>query len=131
MEHEFVVGQTYRRRDIHAKYGGQRQGGISTPARVPFVFIFTGETGEQYGYRDDWTSAGTYLYTGEGQLGDMRFISGNRAIRDQKKNRKQLLLFKQIKKGHVEFVGEMQYAGDQIRRGPDKNGREREVIVFE
>ena len=28
----FVTGQTYRRTELHARYGGQRQGGISTPA---------------------------------------------------------------------------------------------------
>ena len=106
-------------------------GGISTPARFPFVFIFTGKSGEQYGYKDGWTPDGTYLYTGEGQEGDMRFISGNRAIRDHVENRKQLLLFKEAVKAFVEFVGEMEYVNHQIRSGPDMSGQERNVIVFE
>ena len=39
----FVVGRTYnRRRDIHTKFEGQRQGGISTPAKHPVIFLFTG-----------------------------------------------------------------------------------------
>lgn len=35
-------------------YAGQQQGGISTPAGAPYVFLFTGETGAQYGYSDGW-----------------------------------------------------------------------------
>ena len=61
MEHGFIVAETYRCRDIHRQYGGQRQGGIRTLVKAPFVFIFAGETGEQYGYRYHWTLAGTYL----------------------------------------------------------------------
>jgi 5-methylcytosine-specific restriction enzyme A len=40
------VGRVYNRRtDIHAKYGGQQQGGIITPAEHALVFIITGEEG--------------------------------------------------------------------------------------
>ena len=79
----FEVGNIYNRRnDIHDPYGGQRQGGISTPKDQPFVFLFTGESGEQYGYRDGWDVNGVFLYTGEGQVGDMEFRVGNRAVRD-------------------------------------------------
>ena len=40
----FVVGQVYNRhRDLHGHYGGQQQGGISTPAGYSLVFLFTGE----------------------------------------------------------------------------------------
>ena len=35
----FIVGNEYRRRDIHAKYSGQQQGSICTPARFPLIFI--------------------------------------------------------------------------------------------
>jgi hypothetical protein len=40
----FEVGRVYNRRlEIHQPYGGQRQGGISTPRDWPFIFLFTGE----------------------------------------------------------------------------------------
>ena len=43
----FVIGNTYNRvKDIHTPLGGQRQGGISTPARSPYVVLFTGKSGE-------------------------------------------------------------------------------------
>ena len=69
----FSPGQVYRRRELHEKFGGQRQGGISTPAKVPFIFLITGDSGKQHGYSDEWTEDGVFLYTGEGQHGDMRF----------------------------------------------------------
>jgi len=78
----FVPGRTYRRRDLHKRLGGQRQGGISTPKSRNIILLFTGESGKQHGYDDDWTDDGIFLYTGEGQHGDMRFVAGNKAIRD-------------------------------------------------
>jgi 5-methylcytosine-specific restriction protein A len=94
----YEVGRTYNRReDIHAKFGGQQQGGISTPDGAPFIFLFTGEIGEQYGYADGW-SEGVFLYVGEGQRGDMEFIRGNKAIRDHAMNGKELLLFEALKR---------------------------------
>jgi hypothetical protein len=38
----FQKGVTYSRRsDIHDRFGGQQQGGISTPKGFPYVFLFT------------------------------------------------------------------------------------------
>jgi 5-methylcytosine-specific restriction enzyme A len=62
----FVQGQIYRRRDLHNRFGGQQQGGISTPTSASIILLFTRQAGEQYGYRDDWTHDGIFLYTGEG-----------------------------------------------------------------
>src|SRR5262249_11130921 len=68
----YEVGNVYhRRRDIHEVYGGQERGGIATPDGVPYVFLFTGETGEQYGYSDGWRPDGIFAYTGEGQHDNM------------------------------------------------------------
>jgi hypothetical protein len=74
------LGQSYKRTDLHKQYGGQRQGGISTPRRWPFLFLFTGKSGSHFGYEDNWHD-GLFLYTGEGQSGDMQFRAGNKAIR--------------------------------------------------
>lgn len=49
----FVPGQSYRRRDLHKRWGGQRQGGISTPSRNNIILLFTGDAGQQHGYRDE------------------------------------------------------------------------------
>src|SRR5262245_19571033 len=113
----FIPGQLYRRRDLHLQFGGQRQGGISTPAKAPFVMLITGDSGSRYGYMDEWTNDGLFAYTGEGQKGPMRFVAGNKAIRDHEKLGKSLHLFEQDKKDKrmLLYVGEMQYADHEIR----------------
>ena len=63
----FIQGHVYRRSELHDRYGGQRQGGISTPSQHQFILLFTGESGEQHGYADDWSADGLFFYTGEGQ----------------------------------------------------------------
>jgi len=126
----FIPGSTYSRRELHKRYGGQRQGGISTPARYPFLLLFTGESGGTYGYKDGWTKAGAFQYTGEGQKGDMTFVRGNRAIRDHVKDGKDLHLFEQLKKGQVRYVGQMSCIGHHDDKGPDIDGHERRTIVL-
>lgn len=37
--------EQYRRRELHQRFGGQRQGGISTPATAPFGFVDHGRFG--------------------------------------------------------------------------------------
>jgi hypothetical protein len=44
----FVPEQLYhRRRDIHACFGGQEQGGMVTPANHKLIFLVTGNSGRQ------------------------------------------------------------------------------------
>lgn len=128
----FEVGRIYnRQREIHEVYGGQRQGGISTPSEWPFIFLFTGESGEQYGYGDGWDENGVFLYTGEGQVGDMDFARGNRAIRDHAREGKDLYLFEALGKGKgYRHMGRFACSSWEFRRGIDRNGDERRVIVF-
>jgi hypothetical protein len=90
------IGDVVRRRSIHRAYGGQRQGGISTPKRISDILIFTDpKSGAQYGYdkyeglRED----GSYSYTGEGQYGPQPFVRGNLAIRDSAAEGRTIRLF--------------------------------------
>ncbi len=128
----FEVGRTYdRRNEIHGPYSGQQQGGISTPKDQPLVFLFTGESGEQYGYRDGWDKNGVFLYTGEGQVGDMQFRAGNRAIRDHAMEGKDLHLFESLGKGKgYRYLGRFASSTWEYRQGLDRNGDLRRVIVF-
>jgi Domain of unknown function (DUF3883) len=125
-------GQLYRRRELHKQFGGQQQGGISTPAKAPFIFLITGESGKQHGYSDEWTNDGVFLYTGEGQHGDMKFAGGNRAILDHQKNGKALQVFEQDRKDKrfLRYLGEMEYAQHTYREAPDTDGKQRKAIVF-
>lgn len=128
----FTVGESYnRRRDIHATYGGQRQGGISTPSECEYIFLFTGEAGTNYGYKDEFRPDGVFLYTGEGQIGDMPMLRGNKAIANHIAKRKTLLLFESKSHGMVNFVGSAQYLGHHYEERTDSEGNTRKAIIFE
>jgi DNA modification methylase len=127
----FIPGEVYERRSLHSLHGGQQRGGISTPSGRDLILLFTGEQGRQYGYRDGWSEDGLFLYTGEGQTGDMTFARGNLAVRDHVENGKDIHLFEYVRRGYVRYVGQMVCTGFHERRGPDRNGDDRRVIVFE
>lgn len=131
----FVEGRVYSRtKEITGRFGGTPQGGIAHSAQTPAVFIFTGEEGEQYGYTDAWDDAGrVFTYTGEGQVGDMQFVRGNKAIRDHVEDGRSLHLFTKVSRegGLYRYIGEMQCASTSVVRGPDRNGNERNIIQFE
>jgi 5-methylcytosine-specific restriction enzyme A len=128
----FEPGGIYNRvRHIHDVYGGQRQGGISTPRTAPLIFLFTGETGEQYGYSDGPRDDGAFAYTGEGQVGDMEFVRGNLAIRDHINDGRDLLLFAKLSQpGNYRFVGHFACDDFEYATAPDKTGALRRVIIF-
>lgn len=128
----FKIGYTYRRQpDVHDRYGGQRQGGISAPADAPYVFLFTGDSGERYGYSDGWSGENLFLYTGEGQVGNMEFVRGNRRVRDHATEGRALLLFQNLGTGPgCRFLGQFECKDWEHREGPDREGEQRRVIVF-
>ena len=102
----FRPGQAYRRTDLHDQYGGQRQGGISTPKKHPLIFLITGESGSQYGYADGFRDDGTFWYTGEGQVGDMEMVRGNGAILNHKEDGKVLYVFRDLGDGSLQHLAE-------------------------
>jgi 5-methylcytosine-specific restriction enzyme A len=127
----FEVGRVYNRRaDIHARFGGQQQGGIITPAQHSLVLIITGEEGLEHGYADRYRADGVFEYFGEGQVGDMRLRAGNRAIAEHSIEGKGLLVFRKTPEG-LRFEGEMVCEGYHIERASDRTGAQRDAIVFE
>jgi len=127
----FEIGHVYNRRiDVHGRFGGQQQGGIITPAQHPSVIIITGEEGLQHGYADRYRDDGVFEYFGEGQLGDMLFRAGNRAVAEHALQGKGLLLFKKTSHG-LRFEGEMVCEGYHHETAPDRIGNQRNAIVFE
>jgi hypothetical protein len=128
---EFSPGNVYRRRNLHAMYRGQEQGGICTPKDFAIILLFTGQNGDLYGYKDHWDDDGIFRYFGEGQFGDMEFSRGNRAIRDHLGNGEELHLFETIGDGDVRYVGVMACIGyDFVSDVPDASGKRRTAIVF-
>lgn len=126
----FEYGSIIKRSHIHDHYGGNRQGGIAASKKYPYIFIFTGEVGEIHGYRDQWVNDNIYAYTGAGQLGDMRMIRGNLALRDHIKNGKRIFLFTQIKKAFVRYECELEFIEFDFFRSPDRTTNDRNAIKF-
>ncbi|MFJ7203384.1 hypothetical protein ACIQWR_07600 [Streptomyces sp. NPDC098789] len=102
-----LPGQTIKRRELHDRYGGSRQGGISKCAKSDNILLFTDpKTGHQHGYFDKWAEDGTFHYTGDGQTGPQTFDSlGNGSTRDHVSLGLALRLF-EGSRGVVRYVGE-------------------------
>ncbi|HET6994533.1 MAG TPA: HNH endonuclease [Chitinophagaceae bacterium] len=126
----FIPNHIYKRSDIHDNYGGNRQGGIAPSAKLPFIFIFSGKSGAQYGYKDGWDNPNIFSYTGEGQVGDMRFIKGNLALKDHINNGKRVFLFEYERTGYVKFISEMEFYDIGYFDTPDINKNTRVGIRF-
>lgn len=131
----FVPEQLYhRRKDIHARFGGQKQGGMITPADHKLIFLVTGSSGRQHGYEDHWSDDGsTFFYFGEGQAGDMKFAKGNLALRDHASNGEDVHLFEEVpsKMGYLRYRGQMVCTGFDLVDAPDTQKNMRKAILFE
>ncbi len=126
----FEKGKIYIRRKLHNNYGGNRQGGISNCKKFPFIFLFTGKTGMSHGYQDGWSKDGYFLYTGEGQNGDMTFDRGNKALLNHEKNEKKIFLFENKSKGNWKFIDELKLVDYKIFDTQDTTGKQRKGIQF-
>lgn len=133
MELPFEVGALYnRQKEIHAVFGGQQQGGISTPKEHPLVIAFTGEAGVSHGYNDFWDDDEVFHYFGEGQVGDMKYVAGNRAIGEHTNDGKTLVVFQMMGKGRpYRYLGRFMCQSSYVQPGtPDREGQPRSAIVF-
>lgn len=126
----FDKGKSYDLIGLYEKYGGQRQRGICTPKNFPFIMLFTGSQGDEFGYFDKWTDEGVFQYTGEGQKGDMVFTHGNKALRDHLKNGKDIHVFKILGSGIVRYINNMVFIGFNYMQRPDITGKFRNTIQF-
>lgn len=128
------IGDTVLRREIHAAYGGQQQGGIITPKAIPDILVITSpESGARHGYDafEGLQEDGSFSYTGEGQYGPQAFVRGNAALRDAVVNGRPIRLF--TKQGtSVTYVGEFTTGEPafNVRMIPDSGGDLREGIIF-
>ena len=132
---EIKVGEVLKRPALHALYGGAGMGGIEPSAKTPNVFIFTSDSGSSYGYNfDEELEDGSFLYTGDGQIGNQDIsVGGNKAIFEHRKKGRALRLFEAAEqKTFVRYIGEFEVADSEpgVRRAPDRNGEERDVLVF-
>ncbi|MFF9218134.1 restriction endonuclease [Streptomyces viridosporus] len=131
IEWDLEPGDVIERKQLHAKYGGRTQGGIGPSAKTPNVMIFTDPiAGEKHGYYDGWMPDGLFHYSGEGQYGDQRMLSGNASILNHKAEDRALRVF-QGARGRVTYLGEFEVEGWYEADAPETgDGPLRKVIVF-
>jgi len=134
MEWYLQPGDKIKRTDLHERFGGRRQGGIGPSAKSPNVFVFTdAASGKEHGYTDRWDSDGSFLYTGEGQVGDQVMKQGNAAILNHKDQGRSLRLFSGAR-GTVTYEGEFSVDDQRpwfLADAPETGGGPiRKVIVF-
>lgn len=131
IEWDLEPGDVIERKQLHAKYGGRTQGGIGPSAKSPNVMIFTDPiAGEKHGYYDGWMPDGFFHYSGEGQYGDQRMLSGNASILNHEAEGRALRVF-QGARGNVTYLGRFAVAGWYEADAPETGGGPlRKVIVF-
>ena len=127
---EFEINKIYKRSAIHDQFGGNRQGGIANCASHPIIFIFTGQAGEKHGYEDGWDAENFFLYTGEGQTGDMTFSKGNKTLLNHQEEGKAVYLFENQKKGLWRFIDQLDLVDFNYFPTSDNNGEIRQGIKF-
>jgi len=130
---DFVKGEIYdRQTEIHGPFGGSSQSGIAPSRKAPAIFLFSGASGEQYGYTDKVDEVnGVYSYAGEGQVGHMTLTSGNLAVQQHAAKGRALHLFKTLGKGKGQlYVGEYVCADISWQDGSDRNGDIRKILIF-
>ncbi len=131
---EIQPGVVAVRRDIHARYGGRRQGGIGPSRSTPNILIFTDPVrGRTHGYFDGWGDDGCFHYTGEGQVGDQQMLQGNLAILRHQEDGRALRLFRAVRDG-VQYLGVFAIDPDRpwyTSEAPETGGGPlRTVIIF-
>ncbi|MFI2613354.1 restriction endonuclease [Streptomyces sp. NPDC018584] len=131
---DIAVGAEVRRRELHARYGGSRQSGISHSRSAPVVMCFTDpKKGALYGYRDGWGADGLFHYTGEGQVGDQRMTNGNKAILNHVADQRELHVFETVRSGVVAYRGRYELPDQDAwyrAEALDREDNPRSVIIF-
>jgi hypothetical protein len=131
-----MPGQMVKRKSLHDKYGGVRQGGIAPSNETPNIFLFFEPAhAVSHGYLADTWEPGNenvFRYTAEGQSGDQEFTRMNKSVMQFKSSGKSLRLFRGVR-GTVEYLGE--YELDSLRpydfvSSEGKDGNLRQTIVF-
>jgi hypothetical protein len=139
---DLAVGDTLSREARSQRYGGATYGGIQPSATTPNVFVYSDPSrGRAYGYNfDGWNQDHTsFLYTGEGRVGDQQLTHGNRAILDHKQDGRALRVFVAdgLQQGTAakiqRYLGQFEVDGGAPYTrtdAPDVNSECRSVIVF-
>ncbi|KAL6055197.1 5-methylcytosine-specific restriction protein A [Balamuthia mandrillaris] len=132
----FVPGMVYLRKSLHDDYGGQRQGGISTPALHDFILLFTKDAASRKkasssGFRDQWAN-GLFYYRGEKmRTNEPGLKAGNRSLLCHKQERKKVHLFSTLAQpGQVKYMGEVEYLSHYLLNEGSSSSSPFPTVVF-
>jgi hypothetical protein len=133
-EWTLLKGQSIKRKLLHDRYGGVRQGGIAPSNRTSNVLLFTDDASNQeHGYETDhWIDDETFLYCGEGQNGNQSLTRYNFSIFNHKAQNRALRLFSPVS-GEVTYLGELEIDSEnpcEWIKGYGRDGTLREVVMF-
>ncbi|MGG5757944.1 P-loop NTPase fold protein [Bacillus toyonensis] len=123
-----IKGNTYRRKELHAIWGGSSLKGISVSPAYPFIFLFVRK--QLYGNEYGWDENGIFHYAAERKNGDVQLTGNNKQIIDHVSNNKRVFIFQSLGEGKVEYVDEMIYIGYGQKKVVDINNENRDSIIF-
>ncbi|MFC9849869.1 hypothetical protein [Streptomyces prasinus] len=135
---ELKVGEVVTRRDLHARFGGTPQGGISPSTRAQMVMAFVTEQPAPDDFTG-WGEDGIFHFSGAGIHGDQEMTRGNLALLRHREQGRAVHLFHQLgrRAGEADrlyrHLGRFEVDSEQpyyIADAPDTNGNMRTVIVF-
>jgi hypothetical protein len=125
-------GEQLPRRAVHARFGGNLQGGIAPSRKALVVMFFTDPvTGHRHGYYDGLDQEGYFEYVGEGQRGDQQLTKGNKAILEHAATGRSLEGF--LARGKVvTYLGEFRLHDHYFRDAHETGDQTtlRQVVVF-
>lgn len=133
MAWDIEIGETLRRTEVHRRYQGQRQGGISTPSNSNIMIFSDPIRSKLHGYNvhEGLQPDGSFHYAGQRRVGDMSFTSVNKNMRDSTSTGHVIRLF-MVDGVYVTYAGAYRLSDPPHRweRFPDDNGDMRDGIVF-
>ena len=132
---DIPVGTTLLRKVIHDRFGGVREGGISpvsTKSRNIMIFSHPRANAE-HGYEPDvWLDDDTFLYCGEGPIGDQEMVRYNKSILQHAEKDKVLRVFDGTR-GEVTYRGAFELDRENpwfTKASIGFDGKPRNVIMF-
>ena len=135
-EFPISIGSSLAKASIHSLVGGSDQHGMTSCLNGSAFLVFHNKAaGKKYGYDrwEGWQTDGSFRYTGQGAIGDQRFSRSNKSLLQMSSKGLPIHLFQTDKKGNpYEYTGLVTLGNPpfEMKLAPDKNGVERQVIVF-
>ena len=132
---DIPIGAKIARKEIHDRFGGVREGGISPVfEKSKNIMIFSHpRANAEHGYEPDvWLDEDTFLYCGEGPSGDQQMVRYNKSVLQHSEKDKVLRVFDGTR-GEVTYKGAFELDSEDPWFYKDSigfDGSPRKVIMF-